>query len=209
MSDLTLDAYSMVFSDHIQAKILEHGNKILISSSVLPYIDLSAGPTLFKLENGDNIVYTAMHEYVDNPGLCFMPHRILNRLCMSDGDSITVSQAKDVPTGEFLKIKPFETAFIELGDPKAVLEKFISTSYPILSQGEIIVIKDLDNEYHIEIMECKPNTTIQTLNCDINLEFEEPYDYVEEVVLPEETTEESKSYSDPRFPGIGRKLGTA
>ena len=208
MTEFTLNAYSLVFSEHIQASRLEYGNKILISASVLPDLDISDGPILFKLENADKFVYTAMHEYVDSPGLCFLPHRLLCSLGVADGDSITVSQAKDLPTGEFLKIKPFETAFIELVDPKAILEKFISSNYPILSQGEIIVIKYLDNEYHIEITECKPNTTIQTLNCDINLEFEQPYDY-KEVVVPDPAIEESKSIPDPRFPGIGRKLGRA
>ena len=87
-----------------------------------------------------------------------------------------------------MKIKPFETAFTELADPRAILEKMISTNYPVLSQGEIIAIKYLDQEYHIEIVECKPGPVIQALNCDINLEFDTPYDYVEKPV--EEVEEE-------------------
>ena len=209
MSTFTLNAYSLVFSEHLQAKRLEYSNKILISASVLPDLNISDGPILFKLENGDKFVYTAMHEYVDSPGLCFLPHRILNCLNIADGDTITVKQAKDIPTGEFLKIKPFETAFIGLENPKVVLEKIISINYPILSQGEIIIIKYLDATYHIEVIECKPNPIIQTLNCDIILEFEKPYDYVEEFPIPTEAViPEVEMPPDPRFPGVGRKLGS-
>lgn len=209
MTEFTLDAYSLVFSNHIQAKGLEYSNKILVSSSVLPDLDLSAGPTIFKFINNDKVVFTAMHEYVDNPGLCFLPHRLLGCLGMTDGDAVTVTQAKDIPTGEFLKIKPFETAFTELADPRGILEKIISTNYPVLSQGEIIVIKYLDQEYHIEIVECEPGPVIQSLNCDINLEFDTPYDHVEKQV--EEIVDEVAISDEPRdlrFPGIGRRLGT-
>lgn len=208
MTEFTLNAYSLVFSNHIQAKRLEYGNKILISSSVLPDLDLSAGPTIFKFKNNDKAVFTAMHEYVDNPGLCFLPHRLLGCLGVADGDVVTVTQAKDIPTGEFLKIKPFETAFTELADPRAILEKMISTNYPVLSQGEIIAIKYLDQEYHIEIVECKPGPVIQALNCDINLEFDTPYDYVEKPVEEVEEIVINDEPQDPRFPGIGRRLGT-
>tara|TARA_Y100000748_G_C15327302_1_gene422587 strand:+ start:114 stop:743 length:630 start_codon:yes stop_codon:yes gene_type:complete len=209
MTEFTLNAYSLVFSDHVQAKRLEYGNKILISSTILPDLDLSAGPTLFQIKSQDNVVFTSMHEYVDTPGICFVPHRLLGRLGVADGEQVVVSQVKDIPTGEFLKIKPFETAFTELADPKAVLEKVISTNYPVLSQGEIIVINYLDSEYHIEITECKPDTTIQTINCDINLEFEQPYDFVEKMPAPPEPQPELESPPDPRFPGVGRKLGSA
>ena len=60
MTEFTLNAYSLVFSNHIQAKRLEYGNKILISSSVLPDLDLSAGPTIFKFKNNDKAIFTAM-----------------------------------------------------------------------------------------------------------------------------------------------------
>ena len=83
MATFTLNAYSLIFSEHIQSKRLEYGNKILISASVLPDLDISDGPILFKLENGDKFVYTAMHEYVDSPGLCFLPHRLLCSLGVS------------------------------------------------------------------------------------------------------------------------------
>ena len=213
MTEFTLNAYSMVFSDHAMAKKLEHSNKILISASVLPDLDINNSPVLFKLENNGTIIHCGMHEYVDSPGLCFVPHRYLTILRCPIGSPIKVSQVTDISDGTFIKIKPFETAFIRLADPKAILEKYISSSYPVLSQGEIITIKYLDYQYEIEIVECQPNPIIKTINCDINLEFEKPYDYVEEEITAAAVENAPPSLSpkgsDPRFPGIGRRLGTS
>ena len=213
MTEFTLDAYSLIFSEHAMAKNLEHSNKILISASVLPDLDINSSPILFQLKNKDTIIHCGMHEYVDSPGLCFVPHRYLTILGSNIGTPITVSQITDIPDGTFLKIKPFETAFIHLSNPKTVLENYISSRYPVLSQGEIITIQYLDHEYEIEIVECQPNPIIKTINCDINLEFEEPYDYVEEEKTmiaddgPPSISPEISS--DPRFPGIGRLLGSS
>ena len=211
MANFTLNAYSMVFSEHVMAKQLELSNKILISASVLPDIDMSHGTVIFKLEKDGTEIYCGMHEYVDSPGLCFVPHKYLSMLKCNVGDAVTVSQVTDLPKGDYIKIKPFETAFIQLANPKAVLEKFIVKGFPVLTQGEIITIKYLDHDYEIEIVETKPNPIIKTIDCDINLDFDEPYDYEEK---KEEERKPSppprpESPPDPRFPGVGRRLGTA
>ena len=226
--EFTLNAYSMVFSEHNMANKLEYGNKILLPSSMLPDLDLENGTVYFSIMNPRNCkeIFVGVHEYNDSPGICFIPHSMIECLHLSDGEPTIVKQIKEVPLGSYIKIKPYEKAFIELSDPKAILERFISENYPILSKGEVMIINYLDIQYHIEVMECNPDKTIQTTNCDINVDFERPLDMIEE-----ETKEETKEETMPspsmvqntvarreleerhlgdleRFPGIGRRLGS-
>lgn len=230
--EFTLNAYSMIFSDHNMVKQLEYGNKILLPSSILPDLDIDNGTVYFSVMNPRNCneIFVGVHEYNDSPGICFLPHAMLERLNLNDGEAAIIKQIKNVPLGAYIKIKPYEKAFIELTDPKAVLERYISRNYPILSQGEVMIIDHADIQYHIEVVECKPEKTIQTTNCDINVDFEKPVDMVEEEKVVEERIpspppqqntivrrtpskqEQLESFRTKedlvRFPGVGRRLGT-
>lgn len=225
--EFTLNAYSMVFSEHNMANKLEYGNKILLPSSMLPDLDIENGTVYFSVMNPRNCkeIFVGVHEYNDSPGICFLPHAMIERLHLNDGEPAIIKQIKDVEPGTYIKIKPYEKAFIELEDPKAILERFISENYPILSKNEVIIIKYLDIEYHIEVIECNPSHTIQTTNCDINVDFEKPLDMIEEeskveeripspptvqnTVVSQELNEFRTMDNLQRFPGIGRRLGSS
>ena len=47
--EFTLNAYSMVFSEHNMANKLEYGNKILLPSSMLPDLDIENGTAINKV----------------------------------------------------------------------------------------------------------------------------------------------------------------
>lgn len=207
MTEFTLNAYSMIFSEHPMSEPLNKSNKILISSTVLPDIDMNNGTVLFELKTNDGKYYCGMHEYIDAPGLCFVPHKYITSL--TEPTSVKIKQILDIPKGDFIKIKPFKTEFIEFPDPKSILEKEIVKNYPVLTKGEIIIITTNNTEYAIEIIETSPSEVIKTIDCDIKLEFEQPYDYVEKVSPPKTKAKNIKvKESDPRFPGIGRRLGS-
>ena len=78
--------------------------------------------------------------------------------------------------GNFLKIQPHETAFIELSNPKAILENEL-TNYSCLMEGESINIHYNGKDYAIKIVQTKPENVISIVEADVNLEFEEPMDY--------------------------------
>lgn len=79
-----------------------------------------------------------------------------------------------------MKIQPHKTAFIDLPDPKAVLEREL-TKYATCFKGDTININHQGVDYLINIVECKPNDQICVVEADINLDFEQPVDYVEKV----------------------------
>ena len=54
-----------------------------------------------------------------------------------------------------MKIQPHETAFIDLPDPKSILEREL-TKYATIFKGDTININHNKRDYLINILECKP-----------------------------------------------------
>lgn len=189
-----LTAYELIFSEHALTNELEQSNKTLIPAACIPDLNLDAGTTYIEIINpniNDKKAVCSVHEFTETPGIIFIPSRIMQTLGINAGENIKVNQKIDIPKGEFIKIKPYEKAFIELSNPKVVLERHISQFYPVLSKREIISIEFAGKNHQIEIVETRPGNVIQTTNCDINLEFDSPYDMGPETEPEKETVIES------------------
>ena len=85
--------------------------------------------------------------------------------------------------GTYIKFQPHETAFIDLGDPKAILEREL-TNYATVFKGDTININHAGRDYMINVVDCKPNDQICVVEADINVDFDAPLDYVEPVRKP-------------------------
>ena len=114
---------------------------------------------------------------------------------LSEGSDVTI-ETVTLPKGTFVKIQPHETAFIDLPNPRAVLENGLR-NYLCLTQGDSIVIEFAQKRYAIDIIETKPGTAIMTLQTDLQVDFAPPKDYREEPQLKKEPsltfgTEETK-----------------
>jgi len=219
-----LTAYGLIFSEHALVNELENSNKTLLPAACIPDLNLDSGITYIEIssEITDKKAVCAIHEYTESPGIIFMPARIMDAMGIDACDSVKVVQKTDIPKGEYIKIKPFQKAFIELSNPKVILEKHISQYYPILTKGEVINILFGDVNYQIEIVETKPSNSIQTTNCDINLDFDRPVDMVDECEEKKQdinttfkrTAEYNYNYKRSkedlrRFPGKGYRLGSS
>jgi ubiquitin fusion degradation protein 1 len=224
-----LTAYGLIFSEHALMTDLENSNKTLLPAACIPDLDLDAGITYLEVssDTNDKKVVCAVHEHTETPGIIFMPSRIMNAMGIDACDNVKVVQKTDIQKGEYIKIRPFQKAFIELSNPKAVLERHISQFYPVLTKGEVINILYNDVDYQIEIVETKPSSSIQTTNCDINLDFDRPVDMEDESknetrqemkqenkiirkrTVPHEYQNKRSKEDMRRFPGKGYRLGSS
>lgn len=93
--------------------------------------------------------------------------------------------------GTYIKFQPHETAFIDLGDPKAILEREL-TNYATVFKGDTININHAGRDYAINVVDCKPNDQICVVEADINVEFDAPLDYVEPVRKPAAVAQQEK-----------------
>lgn len=92
-----------------------------------------------------------------------------------------------LPKGKFVKLQPQELTFLELSDPKVVLEKALS-NYVCLTVGDIIEISHQHINLKFQILETKPEEAkgINILNTDIEVDFAPPIGYVEPERKPRE-----------------------
>ena len=145
-------------------------------------------------------------EFTDKEGV-FVPQRIRDILCIQGDEKIQLFSIL-LAKASLIKIQPHETAFINLPDPRAVLEKHL-TKYSSLTKGETISINYADHEYYFYVVDTQPNEQVSLINTDVNLEFEEPVDYVPPKPLtPSNKDLYEKSDEDKRFPGTGYRLGS-
>ena len=108
----------------------------------------------------------------------------MQHLGLPEGGDVTI-ESVTLPKGTFVKIQPHETAFIDLPNPRAVLENSLR-NYLCLTQGDSIVVEFAKKRYTIDIIETRPGPAIMTLQTDLQVDFAPPKDYREEPVLKKE-----------------------
>ena len=106
-----------------------------------------------------------------------MPYWMMENLFVGEGDEILITSVT-LQKGSYVAIQPHKTAFIDLSNPKAILETEL-TNYATLMQGDTINIHYQGTDFLIDIVECKPDKQICVIEADLSVEFKTPKDYVE------------------------------
>lgn len=102
----------------------------------------------------------------------------MKRLNLNEGDGIRLYGTR-LPKGKFVKLQPQSVTFLELSDPKAVLEQAMR-AYTVISPGDIIEIHYNMMTFELLVMEVQPDAAgISVLNTDLEVDFAAPVGYVE------------------------------
>ena len=104
----------------------------------------------------------------------------MSSLLLEEGSLVRVKNVT-LPLGKFVKLQPQSVDFLDISDPKAVLEKAIS-NFSALTKGDIITIKYNSRLYDIFIMETKPESApggISVIETDLEVDFAPPVGYKE------------------------------
>jgi ubiquitin fusion degradation protein 1 len=136
-------------------------------------------PILFRILNIQLSIYThcGVFDFTAEEGTCYLPANMFDRLCLEEGSKVNL-RALALNPGTFIKIQPQKTEFINIPEPKKVLE-FNLRNYFCVTEGDTISIKFCGKTYKIDILQCKPDKAIRTLNCDLVVDFAPPKDYKE------------------------------
>ena len=106
---------------------------------------------------------------------------MLQTLALEPGDLVQI-KSTDLPSGNFIKLKPQSPAFLDISDPKAVLENAFR-NFACLTVGDVFTFAYNDNVYEIEVLETKPNMAekgaIGVLETDLEVDFAPPVGYEE------------------------------
>ena len=170
----------MVFRDDI-----ELSNSIILPASALNVLsgmrnfNDSKNPILFRILNIELNISThcGVAEFTAEEGTCYLPTNMFDKLCLMEGQQVNIRNA-DLKPGTFIKLQPHKTEFINNPNPKTILE-FNLRNYFCVTEGDTISVKFGKKIYKIDVVKCKPDKAIRTLNTDIEVDFCPPKDYKE------------------------------
>lgn len=175
--------YPVTFIDKPEA---ERGDKIFLPPSALDrlaqlHIDY---PMLFHVENrrDGRSTHCGVLEFIADEGMVYMPYWMMQNLLLQEGDIIALRSAT-LPKGTFVKLQPHSTDFLDISNPRAVLETTLR-NFSCLTVGDTIPINYNNKKYFIDIIEAKPGDAISVIETDCNVDFAPPLDYKEPERVP-------------------------
>ena len=165
---------------------LKYTNKILLPESVLYSLrenDKLEFPLFFKVYNTQTKYghVCGVEEFTAPPGVCHVPYQLMADISVNEGDTIGI-ELMNVPEGDFVKLRFHKSDFSKLSNPKVIMEKIMSSDYPVLTKGQTIVLyyKEIDKTYHVDIVDTKPTEVIKIINTNLNVDFDKALDYKED-----------------------------
>eukprot|EP00232_Nephroselmis_pyriformis_P014178 CAMPEP_0182884826 /NCGR_PEP_ID=MMETSP0034_2-20130328/19236_1 /TAXON_ID=156128 /ORGANISM="Nephroselmis pyriformis, Strain CCMP717" /LENGTH=260 /DNA_ID=CAMNT_0025018057 /DNA_START=207 /DNA_END=985 /DNA_ORIENTATION=+ len=181
--EATYRCYPVSFIDKPQ---MEGGDKVIMPPSALDRlaslrIDY---PMLFNVTNVKDRreTHCGVLEFIADEGMIYMPYWMMQNLLLSEGDIIRVKSVS-LPKGSFVKLQPHTKDFLDISNPKAVLETTLR-NFTCLSVGDTILVAYNGKRFYIDIIEAKPGNAISIVETDCEVDFAPPLDYVEPVYTP-------------------------
>lgn len=176
--------YSFVVADKTH---LERGDKILLPPSAfdtLARLQVDY-PMLFKLSSSKNFkvdgskqhTHSGVLEFTAEEGTCYIPFWMMQNLLITEGDVITVTNAS-LPKATFVKLQPQSTDFLEISNPRAVLEHALR-NYSCVTKDDIIQLPYNNKNYLFQLKEVKPADAACIIETDCNVDFDAPVGYEE------------------------------
>ena len=161
-----------------------YGGKVFLPTSALEKLTRLhiTYPMLFELINGkkERSTHAGVLEFTAEEGKIYLPYWLMQTLLLETGDLIQI-KSTDLPPGTFIKLQPQSPSFLDITDPKAVLENTFR-NFSCMTKGDVFSFSYCDSVYDIAVLEVKPDNgthAICTLETDLSVDFAEPLGYQE------------------------------
>jgi ubiquitin fusion degradation protein 1 len=119
-------------------------------------------------------------EFVAEEGRAYLPHWMMETLELEVGDMIQV-KTTSLELAKLVKLQPQSVNFLDITDPKAVLEKAFR-NFATLTKGDVFNFEYNDEEYYVAVLDVKPETAkmgVSMIETDVSVDFAPPVGYVE------------------------------
>ena len=160
---------------------LDDGDKILLPPSALDTLSRMnvTYPMLFEIKNDSKqkSTHVGVIEFSAEEGKCHIPYFIMKNLLLEEGSIITIKNIS-LPKCTFLKVRAQSMDFLDISNPRAVLE-YTLRKYTCVTEGDVIVLSHLDKYYHMDVLEVKPLGAASIVETDLEIDFAEPVGYKE------------------------------
>ncbi|KAL9027028.1 MAG: hypothetical protein Q9196_004393 [Gyalolechia fulgens] len=192
---------------------VNHGGKVILPPSALDKLTRLhiTYPMLFELINGsaEKMTHAGVLEFIAEEGKIYLPYWIMQTLLLEPGDLLQI-MSTDLPSGSFIKLQAQSTNFLDISDPKAVLENAFR-NFSCLTKGDIFTFTYNDQTFEMAVLETKPGTAkngaISVLETDLEVDFAPPVGYEEPKKVSGTSTPRSGAGALPSG-GIMHNAGT-
>ena len=161
-----------------------HGGKIFLPASALEKLSSLhiTYPMLFEITNGakGRVTHAGVLEFTAEEGRCYIPYWLMQTLLLEPGDLLQ-TKSVDLNPGSFIKLQAQNTNFLDISDPKAVLETAFR-NFACLTVGDIFTFAYNDTIYEIAVLEVKPESSTHAISVqetDLEVDFAAPVGYQE------------------------------
>ena len=126
-------------------------------------------PMLFKLTNTSKNITThcGVLEFIAEEGLVFMPSWMMRNLLLSEGDIVSLENVH-LPVASYSKFQPQSVDFLDITDPRAVLESALR-GVACLTVGDVIAIEYNSKIFELLVLETKPTNSVSIIECDMQV----------------------------------------
>ncbi|KEZ43785.1 Ubiquitin fusion degradation protein 1 [Scedosporium apiospermum] len=176
--------YPMVMAPGPERPDLNYGSKIFLPASALDKVSKLhvQWPLLLELINGEKGKHShaGVLEFVAEEGRAYLPHWMMETLGLDVGDMIQV-KTTSLELARLVKLQPQSVNFLEITDPKAVLEKAFR-NFATLTKGDVFNFEYNDEIYYVAVLDVKPETPkmgVSMIETDVSVDFAPPVGYVE------------------------------
>jgi ubiquitin fusion degradation protein 1 len=177
--------YSVAYADKAH---LEGGDKILLPPSAfdtLARLQVDY-PMLFRLQSSQKgtMTHCGVLEFTADEGTCYIPFWMMQNLLIEEGSVISVTNIS-LPKATFVKLQPQHVDFLEITNPRAVLEHALR-NFSCVTKGDVICVPYNSKNYHFELKEVKPQDAACIIETDCNVDFDAPVGYKEPTREPQQ-----------------------
>ncbi|XP_020083699.1 ubiquitin fusion degradation protein 1 homolog isoform X2 [Ananas comosus] len=197
--DFYRDSFKQIYccrsASSVKKPHLEFGDKVIMPISALnrlASLDIDY-PMLFEIHNdaADRVSHCGVLEFVAEEGMIYMPNWMMQNMLLQDGDIVHV-QNTSLPKGTFVKLQPHTKDFLDISNPRAILERTLR-NFSCLTTGDGIMVTYNNKSYYINILETKPASAVAIIETDCEVDFAPPLDYKEPEKPQQVSTTTSKA----------------
>ncbi|OJD15673.1 hypothetical protein AJ78_04091 [Emergomyces pasteurianus Ep9510] len=196
-----------------ERETVNHGGKVIMPPSALDKLTRLhiTYPMLFELHNRvkDRTTHAGVLEFIAEEGKIYLPFWLMQTLLLEPGDLLQI-KSTDLPPGQYIKLQAQSTSFLDISDPKAVLENAFR-NFSCLSKGDVFTFSYNDQVYEMAVLETKPQhskNAISVLETDLEVDFATPVGYEEPKSVSGSNTPQSVAGGGLRAGGVLRSHGT-
>ena len=161
----------------------QKGDKILMPPSafdILARLQVDY-PMLFQLTgNSGRTTHCGVLEFTAEEGCVYIPFWMMQNLLLEEGSLLTVRNVS-LPKANMIKLQPQSTDFLEISNPRAVLEHALR-NFSCVTIDDVLPIPYNNKVYHLQLKEVQPAPAACIIETDCNVDFEAPVGYQEPVV---------------------------